>query len=575
MALQTMHRGFGYFAGALLLGLVVGCNDTSEHRAAADGQAPETLENIARVLWLNEYEEDKVPSTIQEKIASPANSQAAFGQRTRLFLDDLLQNPDSCSPDYAQRYQTFKRYAEEISPHQAYAIGGLMGPDASRGFREIPPEITFEFPKDDSPDFTYQVGWHFFVGSAYSATGEEFGVQLMFWRYALLPPAMAKAAGLTDLENQVMEIHLAVSRAGDRHYRSKPYVVAGTTGLLQFTEAPFHYRLGNNRIVSRNPNTMFPVDMQAWGLDESRREATEIAVNIGLTQTTGYVLNGDKGLAPSCGGVGTLYYSVPGLQLDPQGSWLQLGDEKIQLASGKFWYDNQYGTGFMPPGNPRSALLRAFTNLQAVETPAAPGGWDWIMMQFDDGTSVGFSALHTTENAAFYHNTDPTPPGTMKAGAQGVFIHADGTYENTKGHIEVQRWIKSDIQYAPYLASHVWYPDRVKVVLDLPVPREVYLVPIVATGQQGYFAAGMQYSEGAVYLEDEAGNRIGRGFLESTGYAKSDEQALKLAGIPVNQDTLDVLKVQTLSPEQQTACGGFVLENLEQLAVEIGQCKGL
>lgn len=540
-----------------------------------------TLDNVARVLWLPTYDEQKIPADIQQNLKHEKNSPETVGKATKLFIDDILINPDSCSPNNTERLNLLKSYSDKLNPQQAYAMRNLLGNDTSRGYKQLPSEIDFKFPADDAPDGNYQVGWHFFVGSAYSESGEEFGVQMMFWQYAMLPPALAKNAGMSEAENQVIEMHLAVSRAGDRHYRTQPHVVSGATGLMSFKSAPFNYQQGKNQMLSRQADQLFPIDLTAWGLDENKAKPVDMKINIGLTQSEGkgYVLNGDKGLSPSCGGVGTLYYSVTNLRIDPKVSWLQLGDEKIKLASGKFWYDHQYGTGMMPSGNPRSEVLRAATNVTAALQGEDPGGWDWMMFQFDDNTEMSLASLHSQKNKSFYEQTGVNPPGTMQADTSGMFIRADGSHKNVKGTIEVPQWIKSKISYGPYIASNTWYPDRVKVMIDDDEAnkREVYMVPIVSSGQQGYFANGLQYSEGAVYLEDKDGKRIGRGFLESTGYADGVPQILDMIGIPATADTVKLMKTNVLDATQIAQCGAYLAQPAValQLTQELAQCKGI
>lgn len=166
------------------------------------------------------------------------------------------------------------------------------------------------------------------------------------------------------------------------------------------------------------------------------------------------------------------------------------------------------------------------------------------------------------------------------AAAAGVFIRQNGAYGPVTGSIQVEEWIKSTVHYSPYIATGTWYPNRVKVIMDpgsaVRYP-EFYLVPIVATGQQGFFAHGAQYSEGAVYLETAEGVKIGRGFLESTGYAQPNTQVLKLSGMPADDEMLELLNRPALSTEQTEACGAFLLEpaNAARLEEELAQCKGL
>ncbi len=86
---------------------------------------------------------------------------------------------------------------------------------------------------------------------------------------------------------------------------------------------------------------------------------------------------------------------------------------------------------------------------------------------------------------------------------------------------------------------------------------------------------GLQYSEGAVYLQNAQGEDVGRGFLESTGYADGRAQMLKLAGIPATPAMLGLLERRKLGEAQAKQCGEMLLANAAQLEQEMGQCKGL
>ena len=538
----------------------------------------ETRENIAGVLWLDEYNPAEIPPEIIALLGSEKNSPKAFADRARYRLDDLLANPDSFTPDYSAWYNTLKSYATtELSPHQAYAFNSLLGLDSSRGYQELPKEITFSFPEDDRPFFEYQNGWHFFVGSAFTDSGEEYGIQLMFWQVSMLPPQMAEKAGISTIENQMVEIHLAISRAGDRHYRSVPYVVAGTTGLIAFSASPFNYVVGKNFMRSKRSGSLFPIQLRAWGKDYTRSEPVPIEIDLTLNQTKGYMLNGDQGLAPSCGGIGTLYYSVPNLRIDPANSVVRIDGREARLSNGKFWYDHQWGTGFSPGGNPRCEAIRAAKNLDAVE----PEGWDWLPVQFDDDTEFGLSAMHGKENASFYYQTGSEPPGIMTVACAGTYVDASDNHSPVEGHIQVTEWIRSTKSFGQYMATNTWYPNRVEVVMDtaiIPENRRVFtMVPIVDNGQQGFFASGVEYSEGAVYIEDPNGARIGCGFLESPGYADFRSQMLRNAGLPVTEEMLKFVSPVEISAELKAASSAFLSDPKNQalLAQALSECRGL
>ena len=97
-----------------------------------------------------------------------------------------------------------------------------------------------------------------------------------------------------------------------------------------------------------------------------------------------------------------------------------------------------------------------------------------------------------------------------------------------------------------YPITNVWYPQKWEFSFDEDVPEDIRdfdMVPIVSGGQSGFFANGLHYSEGAVYLIDPAGNSIGRGFAESTGYSDPILNRLKLAGIPANEEMQNKLEI--------------------------------
>lgn len=491
----------------------------------------ETAENIADALWLNRFNFRQINPKIRAKILSKKNSSEVIGGHYSNHLSSLLTEPDSFTPDYTILYTTLQEYLKSPSIHQLYALNSLLGLDSNRGYQALPAAKSFEWPKDDRMQMEYQVDWHFFVGSVFAETGEEFGVQLMFWSQSMLPPTVAKAAGLSDVENQVTEMHFAITPVGERHYRAKPTIVAGTTGLIKYAEEPIRFNMGKNLMHASKPESFFPLRLRAHGVDRTETLAVPIEMDIKVTQVKGYILNGEDGMAPSCDGVGTLYYSVPSLMIDPDHSTIKVRNKTYRLARGKIWYDHQWGTGFIPAGNVASPFMRALRNISPSKS--APG-WDWMFAAFDDDTEIALSSLHMADLAEFYMNTGANPPGVMTASASGRYIDATSESFPVTATIRVTEWVKSTVSHGQYQPTGAWYPNRVEVSVDtLEVPqskRNFTLIPIVKTGQQGYFAAGPQYSEGAVYVEQN-NQPVGRGFLESTGYADPLKQTLLLAGI--------------------------------------------
>ncbi len=532
----------------------------------------ETIDNIMRSLWLyrdGNYLFEGLSEKVLTNLLDVKNHNESYTQRMQHRLAWMLDNPDYFTPDYTQKYTTFMKYATSLSPHKAYVLTQFLGLDSNKGYEEVPRVGYLYIPKDHAPQLGFQLGWHFFVGNCVDEEGNEYGIQLMFWRYSLLPPEMARNFGLTDIENQIMDMHFAISRAGDRHYRSKPIVVGGTTGLLEFKSNPFTFAIGNNSITSLQEDDFTPLRLEAKGWDKSQEHEVEIEIGITIEQMKDVVLNGNQGAVPSVGGVGTLYYSITNFRMIPEDSYLVIDGEKVALAEGKFWFDHQWANGLSPAGNPRDLLVRMAKTQAAPE----PSGWDWFMVQFDNETEIGMSAMHTLENTPFYFQTGINPPGVMSASTTGIFVDQEGNTMDQDGVMIVSEWVKSIHSPYPelYWVTDTWYPNSWEFRFEGEgVPeniRHFFLKPVVEGGQSGFFAHGPQYSEGGVYALDAEGNIIGKGFAESVSYADTAENALAITGLPYNEEIRQALESPSISDFDKLIIGIYLAwpENQEKL----------
>ncbi|MGZ7107901.1 MAG: lipocalin-like domain-containing protein [Methanobacterium sp.] len=506
-----------------------------------------TKDNIARVLWATRFEYAKIPEDIINKLQDNKNSPEGFGKRMKYRLQKLIDNPDSFTPSYKKRYQKFIEHSDSLYALQAYAMTHLLGLDSVKGYKDLPDKANLKFPDTHLPQLGYQVGWHFFVGNCKGENGNEYGILFLFYRYSLLPPTHAEFFGLTDLENQIFEFQLAVGEAGNRHYQSKPIAIAGTTGLASFSNDPFNYRIGNNSIQSLDDDKLFPLQLKGWGVNQES-SPVELEVDITLNSNKEFLLQGKNGCLPCCCDIGTLYYSATNLSLDPTKSILKFNGEKIKLIEGQFWFDHQWGNALEPLGNPRCEVMRAANNM--VESHSR--GWDWFMAQFHNKREITMYAPHTDENLKFYEQTGDNPSETMTVKVKGQLIEENNSVKDITGILNISEWIKSQRSSDPnlYWVTNTWYPNKWEFSFDEMVPddiRNFIMIPIVQTGQSGFNASGAQYSEGAVYIKDNNGKLIGKGFAESVYYANVVKNMLHLAGLPLDDGMIELVKRPSLS----------------------------
>lgn len=243
-----------------------------------DALGDDTKDAIAQALRLPELKADLVPPEHLATLISAKNSNAAGAERLRAHIQDLLDHPESFTPRYERRYRLLLAHCRSVSPLQAWAMSTLLGQDSVRGYEQMPLRANLRFPRDHAEQLQTQIGWYFFAGSCTGDDGKDYGVEVMLFRAALLPPPLAARLGLSDVENQVLELHLAIAEAGDRHYQAVPYLVAGTTGLLEFRGNTVYARMGKNVVEALHPGSVFPLRIAAAGTCRGSQAPVELEI---------------------------------------------------------------------------------------------------------------------------------------------------------------------------------------------------------------------------------------------------------------------------------------------------------
>ena len=121
-------------------------------------------------------------------------------------------------------------------------------------------------------------------------------------------------------------------------------------------------------------------------------------------------------------------------------------------------------------------------------------GWDWFALQLDDGRSAMAYQLRRQDGQRDTHD-------------QGILVAEDGTSRRLSAaeftltptrFWEDEEGVDWPVAWTVNVGEEVW---RVEAVLDDQIMRTT-----------------IRYWEGMVSVRDEAGHRIGRGYLELTGY---------------------------------------------------------
>jgi CrtC N-terminal lipocalin domain len=461
-----------------------------------------------------------------------------------------------------------------VTPRQQQARNSYLGNDLSRGYLTLPQPApgTLQFPHAHEVNLTALFGWYYVVGTAVADNGKHYGILLMLLSEPLLPPAEAAGQGLSPTDDMTTQLQLAVNEEGGRHYQARPTIVAGTTGLLEFKPNRFYSVMGKNRMESIRPDRgFFPMRIQAKGWDQSTNLPTPLQIDITFSSGSNPLIQGNNGCWPCCGRVGTLYYSIPQMVIDPAKSELTLNGRKLRLKSGRFWMDHQWGN----TGNPKVEVVRAAFNLPPPGVP----GWDFFAINFTGNRALVAVALHSAKFKDFYGQTGPTPPGTMTVMVEGKYVDEHDKVTEVTGEMSVTKWVRSTSTPDPALfaVSNVWFPDRWEFSFKSVLPpdiRDFVMAPLTNGDSTLYFAAGTQYQEAPVNLFNPQGEAVGTAFAEGTDYANVpvvQAAALKIAGLP---NTPSVFTPPGPSDALKAASAVFLAldGNKEKLASELSMC---
>ena len=356
-------------------------------------------------------------------------------------------------------------------------LGGGKGD--SSGFAQVVGPRAFEFPRDHGAHPDYRQEWWYVTGNLDAASGERFGFELTFFRFALAPgpnshtvakastAAMASADGQSRWRTgQIYMGHFAITDVARGRFRFSQKLSRGAVGLAGAEMPPLHVWVDDWSLAA------VASDETRWRL-RAKQNGYELTLEAqALLQP---VLNGDQGFSRKSGepGAASYYYSIPRVAVHGE----LLRDGMPLDVHGLAWVDREWGSGPLDRG------------------------WDWFALQLGDGSSLMFYALRSDDG-----RRDPNSAGTWtspagqsrKLSSEEVQIQVLDHWTNPKGDRYPSHW-------------------RVRVP---SVGVDVDVRPVL---QNQELTTSTRYWEGAVDVTAASGTAgrkpDGRGYVELVGYA--------------------------------------------------------
>jgi predicted secreted hydrolase len=327
-----------------------------------------------------------------------------------------------------------------------------------------------QFPRDHGAHPGARIEWWYATGWLADAGRSEprFGWQLTFFRSRT---GLAEGLAGRFAPRQLLFAHAAITDLAARQHRHAQRL-ARWSGQAEQPEA--HARREDTAVVlgpwqfRREPGGRYLARLPA------PEAGFDLALALGPRQPPllqGQAGHSRKGPRPE---QASHYYSQPQLEVQ---AVLSLDGRRHELP-GTGWLDHEWSDELMP---------------------ADAVGWDWIGINLADGGALTAFRLRRRDGSTVWAGGSHRPAGgaVQTFGPEGLVFDAQ------------RRWRSPD--------SGAEYPVAWQIQTPVGRYRLQALLDTQELDSRG--STGAIYWEGLAELQDEAGQRVGLGYLEMTGYA--------------------------------------------------------
>ena len=323
----------------------------------------------------------------------------------------------------------------------------------------LPPRA-MAFPRDHGAHPALRTEWWYITGQAQA--GERlFGFQVTFFR--------SRVEATQEMQSkfaarQIVFAHAALTDVQGKKLWHDDRIAREGFGIAEAATDEARLRLRDWSLVR---------DANAW---HAVVPASGFTLDLRCAATQAVLLQGRQGLSRKGPQEqqASYYYSEPQLAVSGK---LSLQGREFQVT-GKAWMDHEFSDEYLAT--------------EAV-------GWDWIGMNLDDGSALMGFRIRRKDGSTMWDG------GAFRTAKGDVYIASPGETE-----FRPQRRWTSPLSGATYPVE--WM---------VRTPADIYTVRAVIDNQEldSRNSTGAIYWEGLADLIDSQGKRVGRGYLEMTGYA--------------------------------------------------------
>ncbi len=336
-------------------------------------------------------------------------------------------------------------------------------------------EYRLEFPRDHGSHPDFRIEWWYLTGHLFSGE-RRFGFQATFFRLGQRPVDVEEEVPFGD--SQIYMAHMAVSDPETKTFLHE----------TRLNRGGWDARAEVGELDVRNGNWKLKSDNGAMLLSGSVR--SEASLSLSLIPEQPPVVFGEDGISRKGpeGTAASYYITFPRLSASGE---LSIAGEKMQVE-GEVWMDHE---------------------ISSSQLDRNQVGWDWVSIQFFDGRELMGYVLREKD-------------GKPSEWSRLVWIGETG--ELTHLTPDDYRW-KYDGEWVSLKTGAVYpiKPTITAVDPDRGESVELRIRPIFQQQEISGGPGGVSYWEGACDVFDEAGNPIGRAYLELTGYADDIGERLR------------------------------------------------